>query len=137
MAVTSCPEGVVFGPTGRWFVGIDWGSQEHVVSLCDELALKGAVSPLGVDHGRFTGAQVRCRCSPTRSGHGLSLVAPGESARSRKIAPFGPSPAWARVVSLRSTPRAHATLPSQGPREERTGLSRKRLSALTRLGHGA
>ena len=20
----------------RWFVGIDWGSQEHVVSLCDE-----------------------------------------------------------------------------------------------------
>jgi hypothetical protein len=36
------------------------------------------------------------------------LVAPGESARSRKIVPFGPSPVvWARVASLRSTPRAH------------------------------
>src|SRR5215472_12900750 len=21
----------------RWFVGIDWGSQEHVVSLCDDV----------------------------------------------------------------------------------------------------
>jgi len=38
-------------------------------------------------------------------------VAPGESARSRKIPPFGPSPAVARVVSLRSTPRATAALP--------------------------
>ena len=36
------------------------------------------------------------------------MVAPGESARSRKIAPFEPSPAGARVVSLRSTPRAPA-----------------------------
>jgi hypothetical protein len=35
------------------------------------------------------------------------LVAPGESARSRKIVPFGPSPVvGARVASLRSTPRA-------------------------------
>src|SRR5262245_46056018 len=30
----------------------------------------------------------------------------------RKIAPFGPSPARARVVSLRFTPRALAALPS-------------------------
>ena len=21
----------------RWFVGIDWGSQEHVVTLCDDV----------------------------------------------------------------------------------------------------
>src|ERR1700680_1710973 len=25
---------------GRWFVGIDWGSQEHVVSLCDDAGKK-------------------------------------------------------------------------------------------------
>jgi hypothetical protein len=24
----------------RWFMGIDWGSQEHVVSLCDEDGVK-------------------------------------------------------------------------------------------------
>jgi Homeodomain-like domain len=40
------------------------------------------------------------------------LVAPGESARLRKVPAFGPSPAAvARVVSLRSTPRATAPLP--------------------------
>src|SRR6516162_6284500 len=52
------------------------------------------------------------------------MVAPGESARSRKIAPFGPSPAWARVVSLRYAPLRVPTrrYPSYGPRENRTGL---------------
>src|SRR5262245_29659398 len=28
--------GSIIDKERRWFVGIDWGSQEHVVSLCDE-----------------------------------------------------------------------------------------------------
>src|SRR5215470_1586685 len=41
--------------------------QPHPVPV---LALEGAVSPLGVGHGRFTGAQVRCRRSPKVLGAG-------------------------------------------------------------------
>jgi hypothetical protein len=40
------------------------------------------------------------------------VVAPGESARLRKVPAFGPSPAMAHVVSLRSTPCAIAPLSS-------------------------
>ena len=46
------------------------------------------------------------------------MVAPGESARVRKIAPFRPSPVEARVVSLRSTPRASTTPPSKDRRRD-------------------
>jgi len=49
------------------------------------------------------------------------VVAPGESARLRRVPAFGPSPAVARVVSLRSTPRATAPLPSWNRVERRTG----------------
>src|SRR6516164_2782499 len=44
----------------------------------------GAISPRGVGHGRFTGAQVRGRCSPKILGRRSFLVAPGESARPRR-----------------------------------------------------
>jgi hypothetical protein len=49
------------------------------------------------------------------------VVAPGESARLKRVPAFGPSPAVARVVSLRSTPRATAPLPSWNRVERRTG----------------
>ena len=34
---------------GRWFVGIDWASQEHVVSLCDVQGKK--IGERKFDHG--------------------------------------------------------------------------------------
>jgi hypothetical protein len=38
----------------RWFVGIDWGSEEHVVSLCDDAGKKIVIAH--ADVGRVTPA---------------------------------------------------------------------------------
>jgi hypothetical protein len=67
-----------------------------------------ARSPHWLGHGRFTGAQVRCRLSPKILGRRYFPVAPDEIGSVRKIAPFGPSPAGGT--------RRFATLHSACPR---------------------
>jgi len=75
------------------------------------LALKGAVSPLGVDHGLFTGGTSPLQALTNKvGGAGYRWLLPGESTRSRKIAP----------VRARRPPvgtRRFATLHSACPRD--------------------
>src|SRR5215471_8427523 len=46
------------------------------------------ISPLGVDHGRFTGAQVLCRRSPTRLGAGGQWLLPANQLGRERYQPF-------------------------------------------------
>src|SRR5215468_3643261 len=68
------------------------------------LALQGAVSPLGIGCGRFAGAHVRFWRSLAQEAVGCSRrigsVQKGTAVRAV-------ARQWVRVVSLRSTPRAH------------------------------
>jgi len=105
--------------------------QPHPVPV---LALKGAVSPLGIGCGRSAGARVRPRCSPRELGHRKNLVAPGESARLGKITAFGPSPGGGRrrFATLHST--CHPATTFLEPRGRGTGRmappgSNKRMGA--------
>jgi hypothetical protein len=81
--------------------------QPHPVPV---LALKGAGSPLGIGRGRFIGAHVRFRRSQLLAVRD-AVVPPGESARSRKIAPFGPSPRGGHA-SFRYAPLRVPTAPA-------------------------
>src|SRR5262245_24723544 len=76
----------------------------------------GADSPQGIDHGQSDGARV----PPRWSGHRGRLVAPDESARSRKATLIWAVARRSRYVPLRFTSR-HLRRASQEPHEKGTG----------------
>src|SRR5262249_819431 len=79
--------------------------QPHPVAV---LALEGAVSPLGIGRGRFTGAHVRFWSSPQLWGAGCHGLLPANRLSSARYQRSGRRPRWRtsfRYAPLRVPPR--------------------------------